>query len=113
MDTTTAAGILAAVAVGGIALATKGASSEDEESTATPKAAPAAKEPEPPKPDLSIPYDSAARLAYDQWRSANGQGDFNEASYAAFRTKYEALTVANVVAKKIEREMAAMAIKKE
>jgi hypothetical protein len=109
MTPTTAAAF--AAVVGGIALAIKGSSSEkDPTSTTTTTTRTLAS-----KIDLSIPYDSAARLAYDQWRSANGQqqgggggGAFNEATYKAFQTKYETLTVANVIAKKMERDMAAM-----
>ena len=113
MTPTTAAAF--AAVVGGIALAIKGASSSSEKdptSTTTTRTLASNKA---SKIDLSIPYDSAARLAYDQWRSANGQqqgggggGAFNEATYKAFQTKYETLTVANVIAKKMERDMAAM-----
>lgn len=42
--------------------------------------------------DVSIPYDAAARLAYDK---AGGTGD-----YPAFKAKYEADAVAEVIAKK-------------
>jgi hypothetical protein len=46
-----------------------------------------------PTVDLSIPYDAAARLAYE---AAGSKGD-----YAAFKAKYEADAVADVIAKKV------------
>lgn len=46
--------------------------------------------------DVSIPYDAAALLAYEE---AGSSGD-----YAAFKAQYEADTVAMVTAKKITRE---------
>ena len=54
--------------------------------------------------DLSIPYDAAARLAYDQWRDQFGKGDFDPARYENFKANYEAIAVANVVAKKRARD---------
>jgi hypothetical protein len=54
--------------------------------------------------DLSIPYDAAARLAYDEWRTKYDKGDFNPERYAVFQQNYEAITVANVVAKKQARD---------
>ena len=68
-------------------------------------------DPEPEKVDLSIPYDAAARLAYDQWRTFNEMGDFDDDSYKSFKSKYETMTVANVIAKKMEREILAMIVK--
>lgn len=54
--------------------------------------------------DVSIPYDAAARLEYDAWRETYGKGDFDAAKYEAFKTNYEMIAVANVVAKKEARE---------
>jgi hypothetical protein len=54
--------------------------------------------------ELKLPYDAAARLAYNDWRDQFGKGDFNDGRFAVFKTNYEAITVANVVAKKIARE---------
>lgn len=54
--------------------------------------------------DLKIPYDAAARLAYDEWRAEFDRGDFSEERYQVFKANYEAITVANVVAKKKARE---------
>jgi hypothetical protein len=54
--------------------------------------------------DISIPYDAAARLAYDDWRAAFSKGAFDETRFQNFKKNYEAITVANVVAKKNARE---------
>ena len=54
--------------------------------------------------DIKVPYDAAARLAYDQWRNKYNKGDFDEERYQVFKNNYEAITVANVVAKKKARE---------
>lgn len=54
--------------------------------------------------DLKIPYDAAARLAYDEWRAKYNKGDFDETRYEVFKNNYEAITVANVVAKKKARD---------
>lgn len=56
-------------------------------------------------PDLSIPYDAAAKLAYEQWLDANGKWG-NEAEYEKFKSKYEEKSVAQATYKKLEREMA-------
>jgi hypothetical protein len=61
--------------------------------------------PSPVQVDLSIPYDAAARLAYDKWRVDYGKGEFDSASYDTFKTLYEKLMVAQVTAKKLQREM--------
>lgn len=53
---------------------------------------------------MKIQYDAAARLAYDDWREQFNKGDFDEVRYQVFKTNYEAITVANVVAKKAARE---------
>jgi len=49
--------------------------------------------------DLSVPYDAAARIAYDEWRAANNKGSFDATKFATFQTNYELVTVANVSAK--------------
>lgn len=54
--------------------------------------------------DVSIPYDSAARLSYDQWRKEFKKGSFDEKRYNSFKANYETISVANVVAKKVARE---------
>lgn len=57
--------------------------------------------------DLSIPYDAAARNAYDEWRAQYNKGDFDDARYSSFKSNYEAITVANIVAKKAARDSSA------
>ena len=82
--------VLAAVA----ALAGGGGGGEEAPAAAPPAPAPVAAAPAPaPEPtvDLSIPYDAAAKLAYEK---AGSPGD-----YQAFKTKYEADAVADVKAK--------------
>jgi hypothetical protein len=54
--------------------------------------------------DVSIPYDAAARLAYDEWRAQYNKGDFDANRYLNFKNNYETITVANVVAKKRARD---------
>ena len=54
--------------------------------------------------DVSVPYDAAARVAYDQWRKQYQKGDFDDLRFVKFKANYEAVTVANVRAKKIARE---------
>jgi Cathepsin propeptide inhibitor domain (I29) len=56
------------------------------------------------KTDVSIPYDAAARLAYDQWRVDFNKGDFDPVRFKIFKDNYEIVTVANVKAKKKARE---------
>ena len=53
--------------------------------------------------DVSIPYDAAARLAYDEWTKAYNK-PYDAARYETFKANYEALTVANVKAAKAARE---------
>lgn len=54
--------------------------------------------------DVSIDYDAAAKLAYDQWRALNGKGDFDQEKYNVFKANYEAITIANVKAAKKARD---------
>ena len=54
--------------------------------------------------DVSIPYDAAARLAYDEWRAQYNKGNFDSDRYLNFKNNYETITVANVVAKKRARD---------
>ncbi len=53
--------------------------------------------------DISIPYDAAARLAYDEWCTTYGK-KFDNDRYEVFKENYEAITVMNVSAKKAARE---------
>lgn len=50
--------------------------------------------------DLSIPYDAAARLAYDEWRETYDKGEFDLARFESFKGNYKILTVANISAAK-------------
>ena len=54
---------------------------------------------------LAIPYDAAARLAYDDWCAKNDES-FDEAGYAQFRKVYNTKAVADATAKKIARDLA-------
>ena len=54
--------------------------------------------------DLSIPYDAAVRKAYDEWRAQYNKGAFDNARFNSFKANYEAITIANVMAKKAARE---------
>lgn len=53
--------------------------------------------------DLSIPYDSAARLAYDDWCRVYNK-PFDAKRYETFKANYEAITIANVKAAKAARD---------
>ena len=53
--------------------------------------------------DVSIPYDSAARLAYDQWCAKFGK-ESNDGKFETFKANYEAISVANVSAAKKARD---------
>lgn len=61
-------------------------------------------EPEPEPIDVSIPYDAAARLAYDEWRG----GQFSEAEFKQFKALYEKKSVAEVVASRYARELSGL-----
>jgi len=54
--------------------------------------------------DVSIPYNSAALLAYDDWRATFNMGEFVETKFVVFEENYEIVTVANVSAKKSARK---------
>lgn len=56
------------------------------------------------KIDVSIPYDAAARLAYDEFVASGKEGT----DYETFKTAYENLAVAQVTLKKAERELNAL-----
>ena len=53
--------------------------------------------------DVSVDYDAAARLAYDEWCAKYGK-EGNDERFASFRDNHEALTVANVSAAKKARD---------
>jgi hypothetical protein len=50
--------------------------------------------------DVSVPYDSAALLAYDEWREKYNKGSFEASKFNMFKQNYYTVTIANVVAKK-------------
>ena len=84
----------AVVVLAAVAALAGGGGGEEAPAAAPPAPAPVAAAPAPaPEPtvDLSIPYDAAAKLAYEK---AGSPGD-----YQAFKTKYEADAVADVKAK--------------
>ena len=54
--------------------------------------------------DVSIPYDAAARLSYDEWRDRYGKGAFDAKRFEIFKANYETVSIANVKAKKKARE---------
>jgi len=94
LDPTVAGGIAASV-LGGAGVAATAANRGKPGRSSVTKA-PAKVE----KIDVSIPYDAAARLAYDEFRASGKEADFE-----AFKAKYEHLAVAQVTLKKFEREM--------
>lgn len=57
--------------------------------------------------DLSIPYDAAARLAFEEWKQKYGKkdSDFDDERFKIFKANYEAVTVANVIAARDAREL--------
>lgn len=65
-------------------------------------------EPEPEPIDVSIPYDAASLLAFDEWKKANEkeEEEYDEETYQKFKSIYETMTVAQVVAKKCKRDLA-------
>jgi hypothetical protein len=76
---------------------------------AVPDVAAPAAEPEPVEiVDLSIPYDAAARLAYDEWRVTHGREAFDEVEYQKFKVLYEEKAVADVIVKQKTRALEAL-----
>lgn len=92
------AGAVVLLGLAGVALSSQqGSGSSSSEPTAPSKQQAAAVN-VPPPPDLSIPYDAAARLAFAEWKGTN------EATYAKFQPLYEAKAVAEATAKKVARD---------
>jgi hypothetical protein len=54
--------------------------------------------------DVAVPYDAAARLAYDQWRAEYQKADYDESRFLLFKKKYLEITSANMAAKKVARD---------
>jgi len=63
--------------------------------------------------DLSIEYDAAAKIAYNQWREEYEKGDFDEDRYQSFKDNYEALTIMNVIGAKKARETGKVSKRRE
>lgn len=90
-------GVAALVAVAAFVLSSSGGSDASPAPAPAPASAPAPAPAPAPEPvaaggvDLSIPYDAAARLAYEK---AGSKGD-----YAAFKADYEKKAVEEVKAK--------------
>jgi hypothetical protein len=114
VDSMVAAGAVAAVVVllavtlgggGG------GAATEAPGAVATPKAKSAVKQ-----NLLAIPYDAAARLAYDAWRAEKSETppkklskkeqEADDLAFSRYKAAYEEAAVAEVIAKKKSRDMA-------
>mmetsp|Transcript_31139 Transcript_31139/g.56407 ORF Transcript_31139/g.56407 Transcript_31139/m.56407 type:complete len:146 (-) Transcript_31139:232-669(-) len=96
MDPSVAGGIAASIlGAGGFAVARKRGGAKANGATAAPAAKKVG------KIDVSIPYDAAAKLAYNEFRSSGKETD-----YETFKNKYEQLAVAQVTLKKFEREYA-------
>lgn len=57
---------------------------------------------------ISIPYDAAAKLAYDEWRSVNDKGEYDEAIFSTFKDLYNSKVVAEVTLKKCARDLAGL-----
>lgn len=53
--------------------------------------------------DVSIPYNSAAMLAFNDW---NGSGKFDDSTFQQFQAIYTEKVVAQVTAKKVARDFA-------
>jgi hypothetical protein len=77
---------------------TTSASGSTKKTAATPKKSKAAAQ-------LEIPYDAAARFAYDTWRRENGNAPFNAQGYAVFEELYVSQAIAEATAKKLKRDM--------
>jgi hypothetical protein len=58
------------------------------------------------KTDVSIPYDAAARLAYDAWVASREEAKASEEAYASFKAMYEETVIAEVIAKQKARDLA-------
>ena len=53
--------------------------------------------------DVSVPYDAAAELEYENWCKQYGK-EADPARYETFKSNYEAITIMNVAAKKTARD---------
>jgi hypothetical protein len=95
------AGFAALVGLVGAAATTLGNKSASNGAASTKTTSKAIAVPEEVVVDISIPYDSAARLAF----AATG---LTESKFVEFKPLYEAKTVADVTAKKMARDLQSM-----
>jgi hypothetical protein len=103
-DTLPAVAGIALALLGGAAVATRSASSSGADAPAkAEKSAPEVVE----KIDVSIPYDAAARLAYRELKGLGENANYDEKEFQKFKEAYETTTVANVIVKKMERDLIA------
>lgn len=99
-------GGLAAVLIltGAVAASGGGDSSAGKNKSSAAGAKKEAKEPDVPTICLAIPYDAAARLAYDKW-CKDKEASFDQAAYEAFKDVYETKAVADAISKKKSRDL--------
>jgi hypothetical protein len=95
-----------------VAIAALSNKDKDGSATTTSASGSAKKAAVPPKKSksaaqLEIPYDAAARFAYDTWRRENGNAPFNAQGYAVFEELYVSQAIAEATAKKLKRDMEA------
>lgn len=57
------------------------------------------------KTNLAVPYDAAARLAYDNWCASHDNAKFNSEAYNQFKRIYEAKAIAEAKSKKLARDL--------
>lgn len=95
----------AVVVIGGAAFAAVQSAGGSSSESVKPKVAAAPEKIE--KIDVSIPYDAAARLAYRELKGLSENAKYDEAEFQKFKEAYESTTVANVIVKKMERELRA------
>lgn len=94
------------LSVGAAVIATSGSNGNDADKTSKNTKVSTPPKVKEPKLDLSIPYDAAARLAYQAWLSRQKEGaPDNEGVFQKFKEMYEIATIAKVAAKKLEQDM--------
>jgi hypothetical protein len=102
-----ALGVLGLAAIAAVVSGGKsGTESNTGSSTSTNSPSKSPPKPKEKKADVSIPYDAAARLAYDAWVATNEGVKTSEETYAAFKTMYEDTVIAEVTAKQKARDLA-------
>jgi hypothetical protein len=93
--------ILAVIAIGVAVVGSKSGENTYKETAAA--ATPAMAEPEPEPIDVSIPYDAAALLAYQQ--QVNPKGDILDKEFQTFKHMYYEMSVAEVILKQNQRKL--------